>query len=177
MRGAGNYQILNCVSYNNVENAFFGEDYNNLPRQMDNTYEYKNGTPGAVKYRNAVAVSDTDYVSLDDLGMLGPRNDDGSLPVGDFLRPGGASGLGDGGADTGLLYFPGLPAGNHAGSAPAIGPFETALRTITITLPSVTISVETSSTGSKSVSGSTHTFTDLDAGIAHTFTFFDTAEA
>jgi hypothetical protein len=54
-------------------------------------------------------------VTLDDAGMLGPRNADGSLPQVNFLRPASVSHLVDAGVDVGLPY---------AGTAPDIGPFE-----------------------------------------------------
>ncbi len=51
-----------------------------------------------------MTVEADDFVSLDDSGLLGPRNPDGSLPVTDFLRLAPGSDLIDAGIDMGLEF-------------------------------------------------------------------------
>jgi hypothetical protein len=54
-------------------------------------------------------------ISLDDTGMLGPRQADGGLPELNFLKPAQGGKLVDTGVDVGIAF---------EGSAPDIGPFE-----------------------------------------------------
>jgi hypothetical protein len=62
-----------------------------------------------------LALSDDDFLSLDDTGLDGPRNDDGTLPESDFLKPKHPGSLIDAGVDMGMLY---------SGEAPDIGAYE-----------------------------------------------------
>ncbi len=65
---------------------------------------------------NGFTVTDGDFVSLDDSGIDGPREADGSLPNLTFLHLATGSDLIDGGIDVGLPYN---------GSAPDLGCYET----------------------------------------------------
>lgn len=112
----GPYVIYNSAAVNSEEEAFsgFGNNAANIRR---NTYGYLNRVGdggGAVDY-TSITVSQTDFASLDDAGMLGPRRPDGGLPEPDFLVPAPESVLIDAGVDVGIPY---------EGSAPDIGPFE-----------------------------------------------------
>jgi hypothetical protein len=60
-------------------------------------------------------VAADDFLSLDDMLLLGPRSSDGSLPVVDFMRLSDGSDLIDAGADA---------SSAHGGSAPDVGCFE-----------------------------------------------------
>jgi len=60
-------------------------------------------------------VTNDDFVSLDTLGVRGPRNADGSLPILDFMHLASGSDLIDAGSDIGLPY---------SGTAPDLGAFE-----------------------------------------------------
>jgi hypothetical protein len=64
---------------------------------------------------NGMAVSDADFVSLDDSVATGPRKADGSLPDSNFLKLATSSGLIDKGVDVGLSF---------KGAAPDLGAFE-----------------------------------------------------
>ena len=112
----GPYVIDNSAAYNNREEAF-SRIYNNPSNVRRNTYGYQNrsGDGGGAATYSGISVSDEDFASLDDAGMLGARKPDGSLPDTDFLKPVPGGDLVDVGVDVGIPY---------EGSAPDIGPFE-----------------------------------------------------
>ena len=73
------------------------------------------GLAAASAFSARSRVSSSDFVSLDDAGMLDPRGPGGALPMTDFLRPAPGGNLVDVGVDLGLPF---------EGTAPDIGPFE-----------------------------------------------------
>lgn len=111
----GPYEIYNSAAYNNAEDAFSG--INNESNKRRNTYGFHNrsGDGGGADGFSGVSVSEADFISLDDEGMLGPRKADGGLPEPNFLKPAQGSNLVDAGVDVGISF---------EGSAPDIGPFE-----------------------------------------------------
>jgi hypothetical protein len=112
----GPYTIYNSAAYDNAEDAFSGIGNNSANVRM-NTYGYLNSSgngAGAEDY-SGITITDDDFVSLDDEGMLGPREPGGGLPEPDFLKPDPDSSLVDVGVDVDIPY---------EGSAPDIGPFE-----------------------------------------------------
>ncbi len=111
----GPYEIYNSAAYNNAEEAFSGID--NMSNIRRNTYGFLNrlGDGGGADDYSGISVSECDFISLDDSGMLGPRKADGGLPEPDFLKPANGGNLVDAGVDVGISY---------KGSAPDIGPFE-----------------------------------------------------
>jgi signal peptidase I len=114
MRG-GPYEIYNSAAYNNAEAAFSGIlNKSNIRR---NTYGFRNrlGDGGGADGYSGLSVTEDDFISLDDTGMLGPRKADGGLPEPNFLKPAQGSQLVDTGIDVGISF---------EGSAPDIGPFE-----------------------------------------------------
>jgi hypothetical protein len=111
----GPYEIYNSAAYNNAEDAFSG--INNASNKRLNTYGLRNrsGDGAGAEGYTGISVSEADFISLDDAGMLGPREADGGLPELDFLKPAQESDLKDTGIDVGISF---------EGSAPDIGPFE-----------------------------------------------------
>jgi hypothetical protein len=112
----GPYVIYNSAAVNNDEEAFSGID-NDPSNTRRNTYGYLNrlGDGGGADDYWGVSISQDDFASLDDTGMLGPRRLDGGLPDPDFLKPDPTGDLVDAGVDVGIPFV---------GSAPDIGPFE-----------------------------------------------------
>lgn len=112
----GPCKIINCGSYNNGEDGFFG--YTLQASEMRNCYALKNRVGDGIWIQNATGttVSPEAFVALKDDGMLGPRQADGSLPDTDFLRPAKRGRLTDEGVDVGLPF---------KGRAIDIGPRET----------------------------------------------------
>ncbi len=121
--------ILNSVSYNN---KVFGFDYTDGNKhEMHNNIEFDNNydNPGypetiadlSISGYNSwdstinISVSDDDFISLDDTGMLSPRKSDGSLPETEFLHLAEGSDLINAGIDVGLPF---------SGNAPDLGAFE-----------------------------------------------------
>lgn len=125
----GPANIRNSVAF---ENKAFGFDYfDGDTHEIYNSWEYENNlenvdyeevSPVLTSHSHnswdgtiAIAISDSDFVSLDDADMLGPRQEDGSLPITSFLRLASGSDLIDAGMDVGLAYI---------GNAIDIGAFE-----------------------------------------------------
>lgn len=114
LRG-GPYQIINSTSFSNAEEAFSG--IGNRSNTVRNSFGFENRSGdggGADQYSN-LSLSQQDFRSLNDTGMLGPRASDGGLPQTFFLRPAPGSKLIDAGMDVGISYL---------GNAPDIGSFE-----------------------------------------------------
>jgi hypothetical protein len=111
----GPYEIYNSAAYNNAEEAFSGITNNSNIRR--NTYGFDNrlGDGGGADGYSGISVSQGDFVSLDDAGMLGPRKADGGLPEPNFLKPVQGGQLVDAGVEVGISF---------EGDAPDIGPFE-----------------------------------------------------
>ncbi len=130
---------LNCIFYNNI--AYHNNLANfNYVEGFDFNYHndgarhiFRNNIAFSNSYGNAatpdsycthdhnswdtsgIYVNENDFVTLNDDGADGPREDDGSLPNIDFLRLKSGSDLVDAGVDVDLDYF---------GSRPDIGAFE-----------------------------------------------------
>jgi hypothetical protein len=112
----GPYVIYNSAAYDNAEDAFSGIN-NNGANVRSNTYGFMNSSgngAGAEDY-SGISITEDDFVSSDDAGMLGPREPGGGLPQPEFLKPAPDGSLVDVGVDVGISY---------EGSAPDIGPFE-----------------------------------------------------
>ncbi len=99
----GPVKVYNCVSFNNAEVSFFGED--NKANDMRNTFAFKDVymRPGKNRKR-PLQVQAKDFASIDDKGMLGPRRWDGTLPLTGFMRPRKGSRLIDAGVDVDLSF-------------------------------------------------------------------------
>lgn len=121
----GPYVIYNSAAYNNAEDAYYG--IANKPNTRQNSYGFRNrlGDGGGADSYSTLTVMETDILSLDDAGMLGPRREDGGLPEPDFLKPVETGQLVDTGIEVGLVF---------EGDAPDIGPFE--FTTVPISPPS-----------------------------------------
>lgn len=112
----GPYEIYNSAAYNNPEEAFSG--INNMSNIRRNTYGFNNRLGdggGADGYSSVFTVYESDFTSLNDSGMLGPRKADGGLPEPNFLKPAQGCKLVDNGVNVGIDF---------EGNAPDIGPFE-----------------------------------------------------
>lgn len=111
----GPYEIYNSAAFNNGGDAFSG--INNKPNKRRNTYGFRNrlGDGGGAFAYSGVSVSQGDFISINDTGMLAPRKSDGGLPAVNFLHLIQGSKLIDAGVDVGLVF---------KGSSPDIGPFE-----------------------------------------------------
>ena len=120
--------LYNCIAYDNHGWAEFDFDAGNnydVVHVLRNCIAYANANGVAVEgsdnqYNDwnlsSITVTSDDFLSLDDFGATGSRNDDGSLPIINFLRLSLSSDLIDAGTDVGLPYN---------GSAPDLGAFET----------------------------------------------------
>ncbi len=125
----GPAEILNSASYGN---KVFGFDYTDGKKHtIKNSLEFGNNFdnpdyPEALPDLSlashnswndtvSIIVTEDDPVNRDDSGMLGPRREDGGLPLTPFLRLVPGSDLIDTGVDVGLAFM---------GTAPDIGPFE-----------------------------------------------------
>ena len=116
--------LINCVAYNNSNvgiNFQYGNIaivrnniiYNNKPY---NTYSWgSNVTHDHNNLDIPITVTDADFLSVNSDGMDGPRQEDGSLPVLNFLKPVKGSRLIDAGVDVGLPFD---------NKAPDLGAFE-----------------------------------------------------
>ncbi len=111
----GPYEIYNSAAYNNAEEAFSG--INNKSNKRLNTYGFRNlyGDGGGAGGYSGISISLSDFISLDDAGMLGPRMADGGLPEPNFLKPSKGSKLVDAGVYVAISF---------TGISPDIGPFE-----------------------------------------------------
>ena len=92
--------LRNNITYNNL-----GDDY-----RAGNacTHDHNN-------FDLPVTITDADFVSVSSVGMDGPRQSDGSLPVLDFLKLASGSKLIDAGVDFGIPF---------SGKSPDLGAFE-----------------------------------------------------
>jgi hypothetical protein len=105
---------------------------NNIGFPNDNTYIDGYGVDNTFNSWNLnVTPAASDFVSVNDSGVMGPRQGDGSLPNLDFMKLGATSRMVDEGTDVGLpfagaapdlgCYESGLPSGG-AGGAAGMGP-------------------------------------------------------
>ncbi|MCZ7649162.1 MAG: right-handed parallel beta-helix repeat-containing protein [Planctomycetota bacterium] len=111
----GPYKLIHCAAYNNAEDAFFGIKLK--ANEVRNTFAFGNRVGNGTWAQDAAAttVSEADFASVNDAGMLGPRQADGSLPETNFLRPAPGGRLVDAGVDAGQPF---------KGRGPDIGPRE-----------------------------------------------------
>ena len=120
--------LYNCIAYDNHGWAEFdfdaGKNYD-VVHVLRNCVAYAISNGVAVEQSDnqyndwnipSITVTNDDFLSLDDSGATSQRNDDGSLPVINFLRLNPSSDLVDAGIDVGLPYN---------GDAPDMGAFET----------------------------------------------------
>ena len=112
----GPYVIQNSAAFNNAEDAFFRHRQQQCKRPKQHLWVHE--LQWGRRWRGGLLGnhgSESDFVSLDDTGMLGPRQADGGLPTPEFLKLAQDGNLVDVGVDVGLSF---------EGSAPDIGPFE-----------------------------------------------------
>lgn len=121
------YQVWNCVAYDNKDNQsfFFGgntgiaQNFKNnialLPSTVNGTEIESGANVSNNTWNGGVTCTSADFVSVSSVGMDGARGSDGSLPVTNFLRLADGSDLIDAGVNVGIPYN---------GSAPDIGAFE-----------------------------------------------------
>ena len=140
---ANSMQIYNNIAYHNgyyigwtlPSNGFYiyntiGTDEAELSRVYKNNIAYMNEDGdigigyGSTLYTHAynswdvppgISITDSDFISLDSLGISGPRQVNGSLPDLDFLKLAKGSDLIDAGINVGLPFL---------GKAPDLGAFE-----------------------------------------------------
>jgi hypothetical protein len=112
-------KLYNNTAWNNNRNYFFDE---NRPHKLRNNVSLEGRVVmwAAIDHQNnswngGCEVGREDFLSMDDSGMIGPRNDDGSLRETDFLKLAAGSDLIDSGADVGLGF---------CGKAPDLGAYE-----------------------------------------------------
>jgi uncharacterized repeat protein (TIGR02059 family) len=99
---------------------------NNISYQNDYNWETGSGvTDDHNSWNGGATVTDADFQSVNSVGMDGPRQSDGSLPVLSFLRPASGSKLIDAGINVGMPF---------SGNSPDLGAFEVVTGS-TITLP------------------------------------------
>lgn len=121
----GRVTLLNCAAHGNVSNINFGTSNIAASLTVKNTISL--GSLGGLNatstdiasnsWQNGRAATDADFVSVDTNLLKGPRKPDGSLPDVDYLRLVPASDLRNAGTNVGVPF---------EGSAPDIGPFESA---------------------------------------------------
>ena len=117
----GAMEVFNNTSYDNARIGFRFEGGTHV---LTNNVSFdepidRRTAEGVESTRNSwdlsVAVAADDFLSLDDSGLTGARNADGSLPESDFLRLAAGSELIDAGADVGRGF---------EGAAPDLGAYE-----------------------------------------------------
>ena len=119
------YTIYNCSAYDNhgwAEYDFDAGKHFDVTHVIRNCFTYKTH-PVAVKesdnqynsWNLGIEISNSDFISLDDTGLDGPRNSDHSLPETNFLHLASGSKLIDKGTDVGLSF---------SGDSPDLGAFE-----------------------------------------------------
>lgn len=124
-------QMYNCAAYKSgyttdpVAGFFFGGNTsilqnfkNNISTTGINGSEINSGPNVATNSWNGFTANDADFISVSSVGMDGPRQEDGSLPILNFLRLITGSDLIDAGTNVGLPFN---------GPAPDLGPFETSV--------------------------------------------------
>jgi len=126
--------VSNCTSYNNGNNyGYSNSSYGtliikncaSLSSKGSNSFSCKSVTQTYNSWNSGFSCSSADFVSLDYMQMLNPRQSDGSLPEITLLHLVPTSGLIDKGTNVGFTY---------SGLAPDLGAFEysntTAIETV-----------------------------------------------
>lgn len=118
-------EFYNIVCFDNDSRAFYLNMDVDIHVTIKNSISYKHsfadrfGNYATTEHNNwdmsSVTVSDDDFVSIDHLLLETERQEDGSLPETDYLKPKKGSDLIDAGIDVGLPYN---------GSAPDVGVYE-----------------------------------------------------
>ena len=90
---------------NNYDNPGYPETFPDLNQSSHNSWDST----------LSVLIDETDFMSISDSGMFGPRREDGSLPDSPFLRLVAGSDMIDAGLDVGIDFL---------GTAPDLGAFE-----------------------------------------------------
>jgi len=142
--------LYNNVSYKNGSQGFYNN--RNTASIFRNNISYANVGSNWVDQTNftddhntwngLVTVNSADFLSLDTAGVSGNRNEDGGLPILNFLKLQTSSDLVNAGTDVGIPYN---------GSAPDMGAFETGV--VASTVPSVTTTDITNITATTATSG------------------------
>ena len=134
-------QLYNNTAYKNGQKGFMWGLVENQPQDdFKNNISYANGTAyngsAIIGSKNtwspdlSVTLNNADFQSLSSVGMDGPRNADGSLPVLPYLKLASNSDLIDKGVNVGLPF---------SGSLPDIGAYESTGITQDTTAPVVSI--------------------------------------
>lgn len=129
--GKCNIELYNNTAYQNgylntdAGTGGFHFDQPGIPYRIKNNIAFANIQNNAIlgvltdvsnnSWDGSVTTSSGDFASLDNTGVDGPRQDDGSLPLLNFLRLASGSDLIDTGTNVGLPY---------SGNAPDLGAFE-----------------------------------------------------
>ena len=132
------YTIYNCTVYKNGEVGFGCSDASGASTTtLRNNISYANSKGDyltsaawlAHDHNNfdiPITVTNADFASVNSVGMDGPRQADGSLPVVSFLQLASGSRLIDAGVDVGIPY---------SGKLPDLGSLENQTGSTTITVP------------------------------------------
>jgi hypothetical protein len=116
--------LINCTSFRHERNYRFEES---LLSVFSNNLSYGGTLPDGFNPKNThakdnawnsdpeLALTDSDFLSVDDSVMTQPRNPDGSIPRNDFLRLAPGSAAIDKGIDVGMPFV---------GARPDLGAFE-----------------------------------------------------
>jgi ankyrin repeat protein len=121
--------IRKCTGWSNGCNYFFNDDKGAPGNALHHNISYRvrayggrdrigaevDSQANSWDAKPAIALTDTDFLSLDDSQMSAPRNTDGSIPYSDFLRLAPGSAAIDAGTDVNMPYV---------GKAPDLGAFE-----------------------------------------------------
>lgn len=118
-------EMYNCTAYDNKSNGFFFGANTSINQRFKNNINYGNGIWGTEiqngpnvsnnTWNGAVTVTNADFLSLSSVGADGPRQQDGSLPILNFLKLAPGSDLINAGINVGIPY---------SSTAPDIGAFE-----------------------------------------------------
>ncbi|MEP7164958.1 MAG: hypothetical protein ABI741_09690, partial [Ferruginibacter sp.] len=152
------FQLYNCDAYNNQGNGFEFGYWTVSPgptQTFKNNVSFGNvGVPlryGAANTYNTnntwnggVTVNSSDFLSVDNTGVTGARQADGSLPVLNYLKLASSSDLINKGVNVGLAYIstaPDMGAFESTGGSSNLSPTANAGADQTITLPTSTVSL------------------------------------
>jgi len=116
--------LRNCTGWDNLHNYYFiyGANFEGNVLRNNLSYGFSNSINASIdsQYNSwdaelGLALTDDDFLSLDDSAMTQPRNPDGSIPRNDFLKLAPGSAAIDKGVDTGMPFV---------GAKPDLGAFE-----------------------------------------------------
>jgi len=133
----GQIELDNCTAYLNGSIGVHLADFN-LTHSAKNCISFANatsiglsttGTYVTNSWQNGLVVSNADFKSVDSSLLLAARNQDGSLPVTDFLKLASTSKLINAGTSVGIPY---------SGTAPDLGSYETSSASVSPSVYNVT---------------------------------------